>query len=80
MTISELEEQLRRRDTQIKEQAARIRELQRKIEELKKLLVEKGKAKEAKPPKVATNYDGVRKSNIVLWVRRHLVRLASRSC
>lgn len=49
MTISELKEQLRQRD-------ARIKELEREIEELKKLLVEKAKAKEAKPPKEATNY------------------------
>lgn len=56
MTVSELEEQLRQRDAQIKEQAARIKELEREIEELKKLLVEKAKAKEAKPPKEATNY------------------------
>ena len=56
MTIPELEEQLRQRDAQIKELAARIKELEREIEELKKLLVEKAKAKEAKPPKEATNY------------------------
>jgi septal ring factor EnvC (AmiA/AmiB activator) len=63
MTIPELEEQLRQRDAQInkqaaqiKKQAARIKELEREIEELKKLLVEKAKAKEAKPPKEATNY------------------------
>ena len=56
MTISELEEQLQQRDAQIKEQAARIKELEREIEELKKLLVEKAKAKEAKPPKEASNY------------------------
>lgn len=49
MTISELEEQLRQRDS-------RIKELERKIEELKKLLVEKAQSKEAKPPKEVTNY------------------------
>jgi hypothetical protein len=56
MTIPELEEQLRQRDTQIKEQAARIKELGKEIEELKKLLVEKAQSKESKPPKEATNY------------------------
>jgi len=56
MTISELEKRLRQRDARIEEQDARIEELEREIEELKKLLVEKAKAKEAKPPKEATNY------------------------
>ena len=60
MTIPELEEQLRQRDTQIKEQAARIKELEKEIEELKKLLVEKAKSKESKPPKEATNYSVAR--------------------
>jgi len=63
MTISELEKQLRQRDTliekqaaQIKAQAARVQELEREMENLKKLLVEKAQLKEAKPPKEATNY------------------------
>lgn len=64
MTISELEKQLRQRDTliekqaaQIQTQAARIQELEREMENLKKLLVEKAQSKEAKPPKEATtNY------------------------
>jgi hypothetical protein len=60
MTIPELEEQLRQRDSQIKEQAARIKELEREIEELKKLLVEKARSKESKPPKEATNYSVAR--------------------
>jgi hypothetical protein len=60
MTIRELEEQLRQRDTQIKGQAARIKELESEIEELKKLLVEKAKSKESKPPKEATNYSVIR--------------------
>ena len=64
MTIPELEEELRRRDSLIQEQAAliqeqaaRIRELERQIEELKKLLVVKAESKEAKAPKpAATNF------------------------
>ena len=56
MTIPELEEELRKRDAQIKEQAARIKDLERDIEELKRLLGEKAKSKEAKAPKGASNY------------------------
>ncbi len=71
MTISELEEQLRQRDAQIKEQAARIKELEREIEDLKKLLVEKAKAKEARPPKEATNYSVGRHERKQRKRRRH---------
>jgi hypothetical protein len=72
MTISELEEQLRQRDARIKEQDARIKELEREIEELKKLLVEKAKAKEAKPPKEATsNYSVSRHEQKQRKRRRH---------
>ncbi len=71
MTISELEEQLRQRDAQIKEQAARIKELEREIKELKKLLVEKAEAKEAKPPKEATNYSVGRYERKQRKRRRH---------
>jgi len=49
MTLPELEERLRQRDT-------RIKELEKDIKELKKLLVEKAVKKEAKPPKEASNY------------------------
>ena len=67
MTIPELKRQLRQRDARIKEQdaliaeqSARIAELERQVEELKKLLVEKANAKEAKPPKEASNYSVAR--------------------
>jgi transposase len=56
MSIAELKEQLRQRDKQIAEQAARIKELEKEIRELKELLVHKAKAKEAKPPKDASNF------------------------
>lgn len=56
MTICELEEQLRQRDSLIAEQAARIKELEKQVEKLKKLLVEKARSKESKPPKGAGNY------------------------
>lgn len=60
MTIPELEEQLRQRDALIAEQAARIKELEKKLDELKKLLVERAEAKEAKPPKEASNFSVAR--------------------
>jgi len=56
MTISELQEQLDRRDKQIEELATRIRQLERENQELKKLLVEKAQSKECKPPKEARNF------------------------
>ena len=56
MTISELQEQLRQRDAQIKKQAARIKELEKEIQELKDLLLDKAKSKESKPPKEASNF------------------------
>jgi hypothetical protein len=72
MTIPELEEELRKRDAQIKEQAAQIKELKREIEELKRLLLEKAKAKEAKPPKEVTNYsvDRHERKGSSRWPRR----------
>ena len=60
MTITELEEELRRRDAIITEQSARIEELEKEIAQLRKLLVEKAKAKESKPPPEASNFSVAR--------------------